>query len=106
MDFCAEVIMSDESIEKTFQVADPARLIISNIRGSITIQPGEANVIQVKAVKHGNFDSGRYTIEMSQDTDGSVRVETRSNEAMFGFLAPPPQGGDTLQGPQGIHLYA
>jgi hypothetical protein len=75
--------MSDETIEKTFQVTAPAHLTITNIRGSITIQPGEAGVIEVKAVKHGNFDSGRYMVEMTQDSDGSVRVETRSNEALF-----------------------
>jgi hypothetical protein len=98
--------MSDETIEKTFQVTDPTRLIISNMRGSITIQPGEANVIQVRAIKHGNFDSGRYTVEMTQDSDGSVRVETCSNEAMFGFLSHPPKVEYTLQVPPGVHLDA
>ena len=98
--------MSDETIEKTFQVADPARLIISNIRGSITIQPGEANVIQVSAVKHGNFDSGRYGIDMSQDSDGSVRIETRANETMFGLFSFPPRVEYSLHVPQGVHLDA
>ena len=98
--------MSDETIEKTFQVTHPARLIISNIRGSITIQPGEADVIQVSAVKHGNFDTGRYAIDMTQQTDGSVRVETRSNEAILGFLSHPPKVEYILRVPQGIHLDA
>lgn len=98
--------MSDETIEKTFQVTDPARLIISNIRGSITIQPGEAGVIEVKAIKHGNFDSSKYGIEMTQDSDGSVRVETRSSESMFGFLSHPPKVDYSVRVPQGIHLDA
>lgn len=98
--------MSDETIEKTFQVADPARLNISNIRGLINIQPGDANVIHVSAVKYSNFDSGRYTIEMTQESDGIVRVETRSNETLFGFLSHPPKVEYTLQVPQGIQLYA
>jgi hypothetical protein len=98
--------MSDETIEKTFQVAAPARLIISNIRGSITIQPGEANVIEVKAVKHGNSESGRNVVEMTQDTDGSVRVETRNNEALFGVLSHPPKVDYIVRVPQGIHLDA
>jgi DUF4097 and DUF4098 domain-containing protein YvlB len=98
--------MSDETIEKTFQVTDPARLTISNIRGSIVIQPGETNLIQVKAVKYGNFDSGRYSIEMTQDSDGSVRVETRSSESMLGFLSHPPRVEYTVHVPQGIHLSA
>jgi hypothetical protein len=98
--------MSDETIEKTFQVTDQTHLSVSNIRGSITIQPGEANVIRVSAVKRGSFDSGRYTIEISQDSDGSVRVETRSNESMFGFLSHPPKVDYTLQVPQGVQVYA
>ena len=98
--------MSDETIEKTFQVSDPARLTISNVRGSITIQPGTTNVIQVKAVKHGNFDSGRYSIEIAQDSDGSVRVETRSNETLFGFFSQPPKVEYTLIVPPGIQLSA
>jgi hypothetical protein len=98
--------MSDETIEKTFQVAAPARLSISNVRGSITIQPGEANVIEVKAAKHGNFDNDRNTVEMTQDADGSVRVETRSNEALFGFLSHPPKVDYIVRVPQGIHLDA
>jgi hypothetical protein len=98
--------MSDETIEKTFQVTDPARLTISNVRGSITIQPGVANLIQVRAVKHGNFDSGRYSIEIAQDSDGSVRVETRSSESLFGFFSQPPKVEYTLQVPQGVQLFA
>lgn len=98
--------MSDETIEKTFQVPDQARLSVSNIRGSITIRPGDANMIQVTAVKRGSFDSGRYTIEISQDSDESVRVETRSNESMFGFLSHPPKVDYTLQVPQGVQVYA
>lgn len=98
--------MSDETIEKTFQVGTPARLIISNVRGSVTIQPGEASVIEVKAVKHGNFDSDRNRVEMTQDADGSVRVETRSNDALFGFLSHPPKVDYFVRVPQGIHLDA
>jgi hypothetical protein len=98
--------MSDETIEKTFQVSDPAHLTISNVRGSITIQPGTTNVIQVKAVKHGNFDSGRYSIEIAQDSDGSVRVETRSTETLIGFFSQPPKVEYTLIVPPGIQLSA
>jgi DUF4097 and DUF4098 domain-containing protein YvlB len=98
--------MSDETIEKTFQVTTPARLNISNVRGSITIQPGEADVMEVKAVKHGNFESGSHLIEMTQDSDGSVRVETRPNEALFGFLSHPPKVEYSVRVPQGIHLDA
>lgn len=98
--------MSDGTIEKTFQVTAPARLIISNVRGSVTIQAGEAGQIEVKAIKHGNFENGSNVIEITQDTDGSVRVETRSNDSLFGFLSHPPKVEYNLRVPQGIHLEA
>lgn len=98
--------MSDEIIEKTFQVTEPVCLTVSNIRGSITIQPGRENLIEVKAVKHGNFDSDRYTVEMTQDSDGSVRIETRSDEHPFEFVSLPPKVEYTLKVPQGLQLNA
>jgi hypothetical protein len=101
-----EVLMSDEIIEQKYEVAAPALLIISNVRGSVTIQPGEPGVIEVKAVKHGNFDSGRVAVEMTQDSDRTVRVETRSTDALFGFLSHPPRVDYTVRVPQGIHLDA
>ena len=60
-------------------------------------------MIEVKAVKHGNFDNGRIAVEMTQDLDGTVRVETRSNDAFFGFLSHPPRV-DYTRALQGIHL--
>ena len=98
--------MSEETIEKTFQVADPARLIISNIRGSIIIEPGEAGVIEVRAVKHDNFNSDRFTVEMSQADDGTVRVETRSYESWFGFMSHPPKVDYSVRTPQCTNLKA
>jgi len=98
--------MSDETIEKKFQVGSPARLIISNVRGSITIQPGDVGVIEVKALKHGNSESAANVIEMIQDSDGTVRVETRSTESIFGLLSHPPRVEYSVRVPQDIHLEA
>ena len=98
--------MSDETIDKTFQVSSSARLIITNVRGSVTIQPGEAGVIEVKAVKHGNSLNASDVIEMSQDSDGTVRVETRSNETFLRLLSYPPKVDYSVRVPQGIHLEA
>jgi hypothetical protein len=98
--------MSEETIEKTFQVGTPARLIISNVRGSITIQPGETGVIVAKAFKHGNSSSASDVVEMTQDTDGTVRVETRNNESLFGLLSYPPKVEYSVRVPQGTHLEA
>ena len=96
--------MSDDIMEKTFQVTAPARLSVSNIRGSVTVQPGDPGVIHATAVKHNGFDGGKYSVEMVQNADGSVRVETRSHESMFGFLAHPPKVEYTLRVPQEIQL--
>ena len=98
--------MSEETIEKTFQVGTPARLIISNVRGSVTVQPGEAGMIVVKAFKHGNSSSASDIIEMSQDSDGTVRIETRHNGSFFGLLSYPPKVEYSVRVPQDTHLEA
>jgi hypothetical protein len=41
--------MSTETFEQTFQVVEPARLKLSNIRGSVVIQAGEPGTIHVHA---------------------------------------------------------
>lgn len=96
--------MSDETIEKTYQVTSPARLVLSNVRGSVVVQPGSEGLIEVKAVKHGNFDSGRYSVEMSQDSDGTVRVESRTNDMLFGFLSHPPRVDFSVRVPRNTNL--
>jgi DUF4097 and DUF4098 domain-containing protein YvlB len=63
-------------------------------------------VSEVKAVKHGNFESANHMIEMTQDTDGTVRVETRPNETLFGFLSHPPKVEYSVRVPQGSQLEA
>ncbi|NJD58283.1 MAG: hypothetical protein C3F13_00975 [Anaerolineales bacterium] len=98
--------MSDETIDKTFQVTDPARFVISNVRGLITIQPGEAGSIQVRAELHSSVDSDKNYVEMIQDADGTVRVETRSSTGFFGFHSHHPRVDYFVRVPQGIHLEA
>jgi len=67
-----------ETIEKTFTVISPARLTVNNIRGSVKIAPGEDGVIQVTASKQSNAgDEKRTEIQISQETDGSVKAATR-----------------------------
>ncbi len=98
--------MSEETIEKTFQVGTPARLVISNIRGSIKIVPGDTGAIEIKASKHGNSGSAASIIDMSQDSDGTVRVETRGNETFLGLLSHPPRVDYSVRVPQGSHVEA
>lgn len=79
--------MSPETFDHTYQVPAPARLAISNIRGSIEITPGSENEVHVSAVKYPETgDAARTEIVMSQDSNGTVLVETRySHEGRLSF---------------------
>lgn len=73
--------MTQETLERTFQVQAPARLTLSNLRGSVDIQSGEDGVIIIKAIKHlDSGDAERTEIEMDQDADGSLTVKTQYQE--------------------------
>jgi DUF4097 and DUF4098 domain-containing protein YvlB len=76
-----------EIIEKTFTVASPARLDLSNIRGSVEIRPGKDGIIHVSASKDTHSgDAGHTEIELFQETDGTVRVATRFPEGAWSWL--------------------
>lgn len=69
--------MSQETIERTFVVTQPARVKVSNICGSVEIQPGADGEVKVTAVK--NLDSGdaeRTRVEIEQASDGRVTIKT------------------------------
>lgn len=76
-----------EKMEKQFSVASPAKLSVSNIRGSVTVRSGEQGVIQVTAAKQPHSgDEERTEIEISQNADGSVRVVTRYPDIGWNWL--------------------
>ncbi len=76
--------MSQETIERKFDVTTPAYLTVANIRGSVDVQPGDENVVTVTAVKHlETGDADRTEIEIVQKEDGSVRVKTRFEEGVW-----------------------
>lgn len=76
-----------EIIEKTFTVVSPAHLDLSNIRGSVDIRPGEDGIIRVSATKDTKSGDVKSTeIELSQDTDGTVRVVTRFPDGAWSWL--------------------
>jgi hypothetical protein len=69
--------MSEETIERTFAVTQPARLKVSNICGSVDIRPGADSEVKVTAVKHlDSGDADRTRIEIEQASDGGVTVKT------------------------------
>jgi hypothetical protein len=84
--------MTQETTERTFSVPSPARLTVSNVRGAVTIAPGEPGRIAVTAVKHthtGNAD--RTRLELEQSADGSVTIAARfDSDFMFFFLNRQP----------------
>jgi len=99
--------MSQETLEGSFEVAAPARLKLSNISGSVDIQPGDEGVILVTAVKH--LDSGdpkRTEIRMEQAEDGSVSVETYFNTGIWEFsrLSKPCKVDYVVRTPRGCSL--
>ena len=84
--------MSQETIERRFEVGSPARFKLSNIRGPVDIQVGDAGIIEVTAVKHldsGNADQTEIKIE--QADDGRVIVKTDNSNSVsnwFGINKP------------------
>jgi DUF4097 and DUF4098 domain-containing protein YvlB len=79
--------MMTEKVEKQFSVASQANLSVSNIRGSVTVRSGDEGVIQVTAVKQPHSgDEERTEIEITQGTDGSVRVVTHYPEIGWNWL--------------------
>lgn len=80
--------MSEEKMEQVFQVTAPAHLVVKNIRGSVTISPGEEGTIHVTAIK--DLDSGdvkRTEVNLTQEPDGSVLAVARYPEGSLGWLS-------------------
>ncbi len=84
--------MSEEKVEQSFQVSGPARVRVSNIRGSVDVQPGEDGRVTVQAIKKqdsGDVETTR--IEVRQEADGTVVAETRfREERLLSFLTRQP----------------
>ena len=79
--------MSQETIEKTFNISGKASLKLSNIRGSVEVRPGEANQIQISVTKHlDSGDAQNTEIELSQTGDGSVLAATHFPDGWWSWL--------------------
>jgi DUF4097 and DUF4098 domain-containing protein YvlB len=79
---------SQEKQEQTFQVSDPAQLVVKNVRGSVKVAAGEPGVIQVTAVKHlDSGDSSKTELELSQQADGTVSAISRFPQGSFDWLS-------------------
>ena len=83
--------MSNDPVDLKFLVSSPARLVLTNVSGSVVIQPVEEDVIHVFAVKRlESGDAEQTTIECTQSEDGTVSVNTKF----------PDQGINLLRGKQ------
>ena len=80
--------MTVEIIEKTFTCSDSPGLTLTNIRGSVNIQPaqnGQITVIASKQVNSGDAENTR--VELSQSADGSVNASTHYDKSGIRFLS-------------------
>lgn len=79
--------MSQETIQESFVVGEPAQLKVSNLRGSVTVRGGQAGQVQVTAVVHtGSGDAEHTRVEIRQNEDGSVTAKTRYDEGLWGLF--------------------
>ncbi len=79
-----------EVFEQSFEVSSPAKLVVKNISGNIHIIPGEDGVIKVYAAKHLDRGNPEDTeIEISQESNGTVKAVARVPEGWFGISTRP-----------------
>jgi hypothetical protein len=83
--------MNTEFYEDSFEVDSPAHLVVKNVRGSVTVVPGEDGVIKVKAEKI--LDSGAdddLLLEVYQEGKDTVCAVARLPErlTLFGSFRP------------------
>jgi hypothetical protein len=74
---------NEQRFEQSFVAAAPARLVVRNVRGTVTVlaaeaAPGEQPVIRVLAAKRlDTGDAERTQVVIEQLADGTVSAETR-----------------------------
>ena len=80
-----------ETLEKKFPVTLPARLNLSNIRGSVEIRPSDDGFIQVTTTKQPHTgDEKRTEIEITQEADGTVKAATRFTDGWNWLFGSQP----------------
>jgi DUF4097 and DUF4098 domain-containing protein YvlB len=79
--------LSQEIIERTLSVEGSPSLHLSNIRGSVNIQPGDEGVITISAVKHTDSGNSKKTlIEIDQKNEQQVTIKTHFDEKAWGLF--------------------
>jgi len=101
--------MSTENFEHTFEVAAPAYLKVSNVRGSVDVRPGEDGIISVTAVKHqGSISNSQTIINIEQQDDGTVIAEAKHENSIANWfgLNKPCKVDFTIQVPKNCSVKA
>jgi hypothetical protein len=84
--------MEQTSYDFSFQVNPPARLVVENIRGSITVRATQENEIRIQAVLDPESGNPEHTrVDIHQEADGTVIAATRTTtlERLFGLSTQP-----------------
>ena len=79
--------MDIEMVERSFNCGEQASLLLSNIRGKVSIQAGDDHLISIRAEKIlDSGDADNTVIELSQDDDGKVIASTHYDPYGFRFF--------------------
>jgi hypothetical protein len=87
--------MNIETHEYSFEVAAPAELNVKNIRGRVSVKPGqdgEIKIVETRYLNDGNAD--QTEVRVDQEPGGKVITEVRMQEPYFGFIARRPMRVD------------
>lgn len=77
--------MSEKVYQQQFDVPVPAHLSLRNIRGEITVRPGDDEQMTIRAIKYlDDGDVERTDVEMWQSAEGNVFVATRYQKGFPG----------------------
>lgn len=83
--------MSTEIKEHVFEVKSPAELVVKNIRGLVSVKPGEAGVVKIKETRHLDDGNPEYTeILVGQNSSGKVMAKVSMPDTFFGFFNRRP----------------
>ncbi|HEY3289162.1 MAG TPA: DUF4097 family beta strand repeat-containing protein, partial [Anaerolineae bacterium] len=82
--------MTQEHIERSYNVTGTAVLTVANISGTVDIRVGDEGVITVDAVKHDDGDVEHTRVEIKQDDQGAVSIKTDYGESVWRFFGQRP----------------
>ncbi len=101
--------MTEEIIEKNFDVGSAPKLIVKNIRGNIQVSVSKNNNIYIKAIKNlTNGDTDNTLINIEKASDGSIIAEAKYENNDFFKIRQPSQVEFIIEAPEdtSVHIDA